>query len=294
MMNTLKSKIFLSLLVLYSISFAQSEIDKLIEEVYTGNIQNATDVLPQLKKKYPENPSLLFLDAMLDEDQNRAIKKYKQIYNLHEDSKYADDAVMKIAEFYYTNGSYVKSSEWVKKINLYYSQSQHIDRSLNLYIRTLILTGKEDTAKMFMDTFNKKYPNIELDKQPKLDSKEIVMDEKEKLKDDKSKPKEKSKILKAVEDIKNTIIAPKHDKRDHFSIQVGAYGDYGNASKVRDELIELGFNIRIDIIHLSTKNKDLYAVREGYFRSKEYAKNRQKKIKSRSGYSSMIVDINKY
>ena len=294
MMNTLKSKIFLLLLVLHSISFAQSEIDKLIEEVYTGNIQNATDVLPQLKKKYPENPSLLFLDAMLDEDQNRAIKKYKQIYNLHKDSKYADDAVMKIAEFYYTNGSYVKSSEWVKKINLYYSQSQHIDRSLNLYIRTLILTGKEDTAKMFMDTFNKKYPNIELDKQPKLDSKEIVIDKEEESKNNQSKPKEENKILKAVEDIKNTIIAPKHDKRDHFSIQVGAYGDYGNASKVRDELIELGFNTRIDIIHLSTKNKDLYAVREGYFRSKEYAKNRQKKIKSRSGYSSMEVDINKY
>ena len=94
--------------------------------------------------------------------------------------------------------------------------------------------------------------------------------------------------------MKNKIIAPKRDKRDHFSIQVGAYGDYGNASKVRDELIELGFNTRIDIIHLSTKNKDLYAVREGYFRSKEYAKNRQKKIKSRSGYSSMVVDINKY
>lgn len=294
MMNTLKSKIFLLLLVLHSISFAQSEIDKLIEEVYTGNIQNATDVLPQLKKKYPENPSLLFLDAMLDEDQNRAIKKYKQIYNLHKDSKYADDAVMKIAEFYYTNGSYVKSSEWVKKINLYYSQSQHIDRSLNLYIRTLILTGKEDTAKMFMDTFNKKYPNIELDKQPKLDSKEIVIDKEEESKNNQSKPKEKSKILKAVEDIKNTIIAPKHDKRDHFSIQVGAYGDYGNASKVRDELIELGFNTRIDIIHLSTKNKDLYAVREGYFRSKEYAKNTQKKIKSRSGHTSIVIDINKY
>jgi len=293
MMNTLKSKILLSLLLLYSIAFAQSEIDKLVEEVYTGNIQNAIDVLPQLKKKYPENPSLLFLDAMLDEDQNRAIKKYKQVYNLHENSKYADDAVMKIAEFYYVNGSYVKSSEWVKKINLYYSQSQHIDRSLNLYIRTLILTGKEDTAKMFMNTFNKKYPNIELDNQEKLDSKEIVIDEKEKSKNDKSKPKEKSKILKAVEDIKNTIIEPKHDKRDHFSIQIGAYGDYGNASKVRDELSSLGFNCRIDVIHLSTKNKDLYAVREGYFRSKEYAKNRQKKIKSRSGHSSIIVDINK-
>ena len=292
-MNILKSKILLSLLILYSIAFTQSEIDNLIHEVYTGNTQNAFDKLPKLKKKYPENPSLIFLDAMIDDNHERAIKKYKQIYNLYEDSKYADDAIMKIAEFYYTIGSYVKSSEWAKKINLYYSQSEHIDRSLNLYIRTLILIGKEDTAKLFMATFKKKYPNIELDKQPKLNPEEHEITEDEES-EDKEYNKEKNKILKAIEDLKNKIIAPKHDKRDHFSIQIGAYSDYNNAMKVRDELLSLDFNCRIDIIHLSTKNKDLYAVREGYFRSKRYAKNTQKKIKSRSGYRSMVVDINKY
>jgi hypothetical protein len=57
--------------------------------------------------------------------------------------------------------------------------------------------------------------------------------------------------------------------------------------------MELGFSPRIDIIYLSTKNKNLYAVREGYFRSKEYAKNTQKKSKSRTGYDSIVVDINK-
>ena len=57
--------------------------------------------LPELRKKYPDNPSFMFLDAMLDENHERAIKKYKKIYNLYEDSKYADDAIMKISEFYY-------------------------------------------------------------------------------------------------------------------------------------------------------------------------------------------------
>ena len=291
-MNILKSKIFLFFILLCSVVFSQDETDSLIKEVQSGNTQSAIESLPKLKKKYSENPSVMFLDALLDDNHERSIKKYKQIYNLYEDSKYADDAIMKIAEFYYTNGSYVKSSDWVKKINLYYSKSEHVHRSLNLYIRTLVLTGKEDTARLFMETFKKKYPNIKLDKHPDLKDKEELA--KNNNNKEESKPKEKNKILKAVEDIKNKIIAPKRDKRDHFSIQIGAYGSYENAGKVRDELIELGFNTRIDIIHLSTKDKDLYAVREGYFRSKEYAKNRQKKIKSRSGYSSMIVDINKY
>ena len=291
-MNTLKSKILLFSFIVSSIIFCQDGVDTLIKDVQSGDTQIAIESLPDLKKKYPDSPSVIFLDAMLDEDHERSIKKYKQIYTLYQDSRYADDAIMKIAEFYYTNGSYIKSSEWVKKINLYYSKSEHINRSLNLYIRTLILTGKEDTAKLFLGSFKKKYPNIKLEKHPKLQSKEEVADN-DKPKE-KSKSKGKNKILKAVEDIKNTIISPKHDKRDHFSIQIGAYGDYKNAGNVRDELAELGFNTRIDIIHLSTKNKDLYAVREGYFRSKEYAKNTQKKIKSRSGYTTIIIDINKY
>ena len=290
-MNTLKSRIVLSLFILSSAIFCQDRIDVLIKDVESGNTQIAIEALADLKKKYPDNPSVIFLDAILDQDHERAIKKYKQIYTLYEDSKYADDAIMKISEFYYTNGSYIKSSEWVKKINLYYSKSEHISRSLNLYIRTLVLTGKEDTAKLFLGTFKKKYPTIKLEKNPKLQPKEEIADNKPK---EEKKSKGKNKILKAVEDIKNTIISPKHDKRDHFSIQMGAYGNYDNAAKVRDELAELGFNTRIDIIHLSTKNKDLYAVREGYFRSKEYAKNTQKKIKSRSGYTAIIIDINKY
>ena len=297
-MKRLKNKISILSVLLFSFLYSQSEVDALIQEVYAGNLNNALESIYELKREFPENPSVMFLDALLNENPEEAIKKFKKIYNLYEDSKYADDAVMKIAEFYYTNGSYVKSSEWVKKINLYYSNSEHIDRSLNLYVRTLVLTGKEDTARLFMETFKRKYPDIELDKHPKLELEDIALQKKkdnQKLSEELSETvKEKNKILKAVEDIKNAITAAKRNKKDNFSIQVGAYGNHDNASKVRDELIELGFSTRIDVIHLKTKNKDLYAVREGYFRSKEFASNTQKKIKSRAGYNSIIVDINKY
>ena len=115
----MKNKISILLILLSSFIWAESKVDALIKEVYAGNLNNALESIYDLKKEHPENPSVMFLDALLEEDPEQAIKKFKKIYNLYEDSKYADDAVMKIAEFYYTNGSYVKSSEWVKKINLY-------------------------------------------------------------------------------------------------------------------------------------------------------------------------------
>ena len=112
--------------------FAQSEIDRLISEVYKGNLIEAEESIHSLRSEYPENPSLLFLLALIDNNAERSIDKYKELFNLYPDSKYADDAIMKVSEFYYTKGSYVQSSEWAKKINLYYSQSEHLKRSLNI------------------------------------------------------------------------------------------------------------------------------------------------------------------
>ena len=198
---------------------------------------------------------------------------------------------MKISEYYYTKGSYVESSRWLKKINLYYPNSEHIDRSLNLYLRTLVLSGRQDTAKQYLQTFKKKYSEVSFDKylvdnfdKETANNKDIVNN-----KDD------KNVLMQAVEDLKKSLTPKqKNKKKYHYSIQVGAYSDMENAVDVRDELLSLNFNTRIDIIYLSTKNKNLYAVREGYFKSKEYAKGTQKKIRSRTGYNSIVVDINEY
>ena len=46
-------------------------------------------------------------DSVLDI--SRAEKLYDRVFN-----EYGDDSVMKVAEFYYTSGLYVKSAEWLK------------------------------------------------------------------------------------------------------------------------------------------------------------------------------------
>ena len=276
----------ISLALLISLISAQAEIDKLIEDVYRGNTQAAEESIYKLREKFPENPSLLFLIALIDNNVERSIDKYKQIFNLYPESEYADDAVMKLSEYYYTKGSYFQSAEWAKKINLYYSQSEHINRSLNMYLRGLILIGKEDTANFYVQSFKKKYPDITYEDFPELESVEQKVQEK--------KENEKNKLLEAVKNIKKSLLPTNNiDPKKHFSIQVGAYGNIDNASRVRDELLDLNFNARVDVIYLQTKEKNLYAVREGYFKSKEYARSTQKKIKSRTGYDSIVVDINK-
>lgn len=289
----MKSKIrYIAIAVVLSALFSQSEIDKYIEQVEQGEIRSAFDALSGLRVKYPENPSLLYLEALLTVDTKESVKLFKKLFDYYKDSEYADDAIMKMAEYYYTEGSYETSSYWLSKINLYYSDSEHVNRGMNMYIRTLMLSGREDTAKIYSKAFNKKYPDLTLDEKIRYDLSKIEEEPVQEAVE--AEGNEKSTILQTVENITNTITAPDKNRKDHYSIQLGAYSSMQNAIQVRDELLEAGFNARIDLIYLETKNKNLYAVREGYFTSKEYAKNTRKKIQSRTGYPCIIIDINKY
>ena len=289
-MILIKNSIIFYAFILFTLVYSQSELDNLIKEVYSGKTENAINAMPRLKKEFSELPSLIFLDALIDEDIEGSIEKYKIFFKYYESSEYADDAIMKISEYYYTKGFYVESSRWLKKINLYYPNSEHIDRSLNLYLRTLALSGKQDTAKQYLQTFKKKYPEVSFDKYLEDNFEKEITNIKETVNN-----KDNNVLMQAVEDLKKSLTPKqKNKKKYHYSIQVGAYSDMENAVDVRDELLSLNFNTRIDIIYLSTKNKNLYAVREGYFKSKEYAKGTQKKIRSRTGYNSIVVDINEY
>jgi len=281
------NKIIPYILLFFSIVYSQTEIDLLIKQVYAGNIEEARESMMQLRAEFPDDPSLLFLDALLDKNVDQSIKKFKKIQDFYKDSEYADDAIMKIAEYYYTKGLYEQSSNWLKKINLYYPNSEHLNRSINMHVRTLILSGKQDTAKQYLDVFKKRYKDISFDSHIENvldDYAEGVAEKKE------------NEIIKIVNNIKKTISNQKDkiNSKNHFSIQIGAYSDKKNAEIVRDELIGWNFNSRIDIIHLRTKNKNLYAVRVGYFRSKESARITKKKVELRTGYNTIIVDTNEY
>ena len=59
------SNYLVSIILLFSVLHSQSEIDDLINEVYSGNINNAKAKLPAMKREFSDIPSLLFLDAFI-------------------------------------------------------------------------------------------------------------------------------------------------------------------------------------------------------------------------------------
>ena len=97
---------------------AQDHLDALIQNVLHGSRDSAAVYLPTMEQRYPNNPSLMYLKGLLENNGEEAMVIFSKLYNTHPSSEYGDDAVMKVAEYYYAAGMYVKAANWLKKMPL--------------------------------------------------------------------------------------------------------------------------------------------------------------------------------
>ena len=123
-------KLIFFITTIFSLTFTQDHIDELIQHVLHGVSDSAVLSLPTIEQEYPNNASVLFLKGLLATDGENAMEIFSKLYNTHPTSDYGDDAVMKVAEYYYAAGLYVQASDWLRKMPIYYSRSKHIDRAV--------------------------------------------------------------------------------------------------------------------------------------------------------------------
>ena len=265
------------LIYISSLLFCQDHIDILIEDVLNGSKDSASVYLSSLEMKYPNNPNMLFLKGLMTLNGNDAKQIFIDLYNNHPTSKYGDDAVMKVAEFYYASGLYIQSSNWLKKMPLYYSRSEHIERAIKLFLNSLIVSGNRDTAIFYSNVLKRQFPNIDID--GKMN--DLINDY------------DKSEKILYHDDKKNTFIKESvqaqkaNSNLDDFSLQSGAFSSRENAKKQMNYLKDKGYNVRIsELLH---EKKTLFAVRIGHYPNKEKAKIISKKIKSSLDIHTIVI-----
>lgn len=96
---------------------------KLIE---SGNVIAVRNELIDLKQKYPESPSVMFLDGVLTENGQDAVVIYQQIVDKYPDSKYADAALYRIYSYYYALGLYESADKKLVQLKSEYPNSPYI------------------------------------------------------------------------------------------------------------------------------------------------------------------------
>ena len=277
-------KKIISVLILFlSLSNSQEELDALIKQVFHGVKDSAQYSLPKIEREYPNNPSVLFLKGLLEINGKKATEIFTRLHNKYPTSEYGDDAVMKVAEYYYAAGLYVQASDWLKKMPIYYSRSIHIERAVKLFLNSLIVSGHKDTAVFYSKVFQRQFPDLDVNS--KINA--LINDLEQSMIE-----KNKSSKSNKIENVKFDTLIKEHSKNktledEMFTIQVGAYSLKNNAELQRIDLTVGGFSARV--VELFRNNNVLYAVRVGNFATRADAQKTSNRIKSSLDLNTIIV-----
>ena len=280
---TVLMNIFISTLL------CQVHLDILIQEVLSGSKDSAAIYLPMIETQYPNNPNMLFLKGLMETNGEEAMQVFVKLYNNHPTSEYGDDSVMKIAEYYYASGLYVQSAGWLKKMPLYYSRSEHIERSLKLFLNSLIVSGYRDTAIFYSQVFKKQFPSLDVD--GKIND---LLDDYEHSKQSSINTIQpnlgKNQEVFNSSTFSSVIETEVDNNTGGYSLQSGAFSLKENADNQKIYLINGGFNARIT--ELYRQNKILYTVRIGYHDTAKQAEEIASKIKSMLDLNTIVVENN--
>jgi hypothetical protein len=124
--------IFVSIFALFSIFSANIypqdiEIVTYLKQIEDGHKSQVVDNLPSLKNKYPDSPSIMFLEGVLTEDGQQAFTIYSNLLKKYPQSRYADASLYRICTFYYSVGNYTESKKYLARLKKDYPQSPYIN-----------------------------------------------------------------------------------------------------------------------------------------------------------------------
>ena len=248
------------LILLLSISLGQN-IDLYFSLIEQGKIDGVKENLPELISKYPKNPGVLYLKALLTQDGKSAIKQYKELLKQYPNSKYAPDAAMKIGEYLYARGLYTQAATLLKNIPIKYPRFIGIQRATNLMVNSFNAIGEADSARYYALIIKSMFPNIDTNI---------------------SSLKKKNEPLAQVFDFnkKKLDLGP-------YVVQIGAFGNRENARRLKLQVTQLGHDVTINKVE--SNGKILYAVRVNRFKSKKQSEKIGKDIKSKLGVEYRIL-----
>lgn len=120
--------LFYSLFIIINISILAQEADitPALRQIDSGDITSANNFLRELKSKKSNDPSTIFLDAVLTSNGEEALKKYSIVYAKYPKSKYADASLYRIFSYYYSLGYYNRAGTYLSKLKNEYPNSPYI------------------------------------------------------------------------------------------------------------------------------------------------------------------------
>ncbi len=247
-----------------------------------GDLETVRKLIPGLQKKYPNEVSVLYLSAIVEDDGEKALLIYKDVLSQFPNSSYADNALMKIIEYLYIKGLYQKTIKYSRTLTRKYPASEVLGDCVNLMLCSYSVMNKRDSVDYYYGYFLEMYPDLQLQFNDYKYSSQFVVE-----KYNKEVKKETSNQFQKPENKPKTPVKV-FPAKPRFSIQVGAYGTTTNAYFLKNKLEAKGYDVFIEKIR--PRKKTLLAVRVGSFSNKDEATKFAKEFKRKEKLNYIVVE----
>ena len=255
------SRIYFFVFLIISSCFAQN-IDLYLALIDEGKTEGVKENLPELISKYPNNPGVLYIEALLNQDGEKSIEIYNEIIKKYPDTKYAPYSAMKIGEYFYARGLYTQAAALLKNIPSKYPRFKDIHRATKMMVNSFNAIGEADSARYYGLIIKSMFPKVDIG----IDN-----------------FNQKDKPLAQVFDFNKKKVFD----LGSYIVQIGAFGSRKNAKRLKLQVSQLGHDVSIN--EVKSNKKTLYAVRVNRFKSKKKAEKIGKDIKSKLGVDYRVL-----
>ena len=276
---------FFNLIIFSSAFFLKAQnIDLYITLIEKGKISEVKENLPELMERYPKDPGVLFLKGLVSSDADEALLIYQSLIGEFPNSDYASLSEMKLGEYLFARGLYSQASIQFKKKIVNYPHSNDHQRALDLMVNSYRAIGETDSLRISLLKIKDLYPKLNI---KKYGVKGLNIDKRQ-AKLVRLDPSIISNRIKTVKENRIKTNLKSKSKAKPWVVQVGAFGKYDNAKRLRKQLRDNGFVTEIHTIN--SNGKRLHAVRLVRYEEKSDAEAIGIKFKKKYGLDFRVIN----
>ena len=245
-------------LFVFTVILRSQNVDLYLSLINEGQSKSVLENLPELTSKFPKDPGVSYLRALLNKDGDSAVEQYKDIIKNYPESRYASRSAMKLGEYFYARGLYSQSANLLKNIPAKYPRFSEMQRLTDLIINSFNAIGEGDSARHYGLIIKSMFPAVKAD---------VGVS---------------SNKLSQVFDFKKKSRNP-----GAYVVQIGAFSSSENAERLKLQVGQLGHDVSINKV--DSNGKIFFAVRINSYASKLKAEQVGKDVKSKLGVSYRVL-----
>ena len=248
------------LIVLIPLLITAQNVDMYISLLHEGNTAGVREQLPELVSKFPNDPDVKYLKALMTTDGMVALEQYSNLLDKFPESKYAPDAAIKIGEYFYARGLYTQASSYLSEVLTQYPNYPNVQRVIDLMVSSFQATGEEDSAKYYVYVYKSMFPGLDVSEYGYRDT------------------ERRTEV---------TALSPRVMEQKHYVVQIGAFGSNANAKRLKLQVSQIGYSVIVAPVE--TNGRNLHAVRVVGYSSKKAADQAGRDIKKKLGIDYRVL-----